>query len=81
MILIKQKEQEKAYMKDEEDIKQLLRQQKNKWKKDTKMLKSGAATLQELITEAADDLKASELNKSNSAIDEIKSKRIHDHKE
>ena len=45
MILIKQKEQEKAYMKDEEDIKQLLRQQKNKWKKDTKMLKSGAATL------------------------------------
>jgi hypothetical protein len=32
-------------MKDEEDIKMLLRQQKNKWKKDTKMLKSGAATL------------------------------------
>jgi len=32
-------------MKDEEEVKQLLRQQKNKWKKDTKAIKQGTATL------------------------------------
>lgn len=42
-------------MKDEEEVKMLLRQQKNKWKKDTKMLRSGAATMKELIDEAAED--------------------------
>lgn len=60
LILIKQKEQEKAYMKDEEEVKMLLRQQKNKWKKETKMLRSGAATMKELIDEAAEDHDAQE---------------------
>lgn len=38
-------------MKDEEEVKQLLRQQKNKWKKDTKAIKQGTATLQDMIVE------------------------------
>lgn len=35
-------------MKDEEEVKSLLRQQKNKWKKDTKAIKQGTATLQDV---------------------------------
>lgn len=64
-------------MKDEEEVKMLLRQQKNKWKKDTKMLKSGAATMKELIDEAAEDHEAQEQGGRNFVeADDAKSKRI-----
>lgn len=68
-------------MKDEEEVKMLLRQQKNKWKKDTKMLKSGAATMRELIDEAAEDHEAQEQGGRNIIeADEAKIKRIADQK-